>query len=134
MLAYHSGAVALQARVKVRIDGKLVDTTPGRVIFNEALPDGYGFFNDEANKKALRNLVSDVYYQFGQRDTVHLLDRLKALGFKYATIAGLSICIDDMQIPAKKTQLINQAQEQVVEIEREYLEGVINQWRAIQQG
>jgi DNA-directed RNA polymerase subunit beta' len=125
ILAYDTGAVALQAIVKVRIGRELIETTPGRVIFNSALPAAHPYFNGEANKKALRNLVADVYNSFGQRQTVLLLDRLKEMGFKYATIAGISICIDDMQIPAKKSVLINRAQEQVIEIEREYLEGVI---------
>jgi DNA-directed RNA polymerase subunit beta' len=125
VLAHETDAVGLQAMVKVRLNGRLIETTPGRVIFNQALPARYPFFNGEANKKALRTLVSDVYYSDGQRETVLLLDRLKALGFKYATIAGISICIDDMQIPAKKAALIANAHEQVVDIEREYLEGVI---------
>ena len=102
-------------------------TTVGRVIFGEILPASMPF--DEVNrlmtKKELTKLIDTCYRQAGPRDTVVMLDRIKDLGFTYATRAGISISIDDMLIPAKKGDLIRKAQDEVAEIERQYADGLI---------
>ena len=123
--AYEADEVGLLARIKVRINGELVETTPGRVIFNEHLPPALGFINQEMNKRELTRLVAQCYHLLGKLETVKLLDALKDLGFRYATLSGLSIGIDDMHIPSNKEKLIREAEAEVRKIEKEYKDGLI---------
>jgi DNA-directed RNA polymerase subunit beta' len=115
------------ARIKVRIDGTLVQTTVGRVILSEVLPAGmpFAYANKLMTKKEVTKLIDSVYRQSGHRETVMFLDKIKDAGFTYATRAGVSICIDNMHIPSKKEELIGKAQREVNEIERQYAEGLI---------
>ena len=126
-IAYDHGVVAKHAGIKVRIDGKLVDTTVGRVIISEILPEGLPFdvVNKEMNKKEISKLIDASYRQSGSRATVTLMDNLKDIGFKYATEAGISICMNDMHIPKRKHELIAQAEKQVMEIQKQYGDGLI---------
>ncbi|MBI5559973.1 MAG: DNA-directed RNA polymerase subunit beta' [Deltaproteobacteria bacterium] len=127
MAAYEAGVVALQARIKVKIDGGLVDTTVGRVVLKEVVPDTIRFeeINKVMDKKNLAELIDVCYRRAGDKETVILADRLKDLGFKYATKAGISICIDNMKIPEKKQELLDKAYGDVKEIQRQYNEGLI---------
>jgi len=126
-IAYDHGVVAKHASIKVKIDGKLVDTTVGRVILSEILPEGLPFelVNKEMSKKAIAALIDASYRQAGARATVLLMDNLKDTGFKYATEAGISICMNDMHIPKHKHELIAQAEKQVMEIQKQYGDGLI---------
>jgi DNA-directed RNA polymerase subunit beta' len=127
VLAYESGTVDLQAAIKVRIDGKLWDTTVGRVLLYDVFPEGLGF--DEANKvmkkKELGNLVSECFRLCGNKATVILSDRLKDLGYRYATKAGISIAMADMIIPATKVDLMREAEDRITKVEAQYQEGLI---------
>jgi DNA-directed RNA polymerase subunit beta' len=126
-MAYDAGEVEEHAKIKVRIDGALVGTTVGRVILGEILPPSLPFAhaNQLMTKKEMTKLIDTVYRQAGHRETVVLLDKIKDIGFTYATKAGASICIDNMHIPAKKEELITKAQREVNEIEKQYGEGLI---------
>ncbi len=126
-IAYDAGELEEQAKIKVRIQGVLVDTTVGRVLFGEVLPSGIDFscVNQVSTKKEMAKLVDLVYRQAGPHETVIMLDKLKNLGFFYATKAGVSICIDNMHIPTKKEELIKSAQREVVGVESQYAEGLI---------
>ncbi len=126
-IAYDAQEVDEQARIKVRIDHELVETTVGRVIMYEILPSSMSFahVNQLMTKKELTKLVDRVYRQAGLHDVVVMLDRLKDLGFSYATKAGVSICIDNMHIPTRKVELINKAQADVVQVQQQYNEGLI---------
>ncbi len=126
-IAYDAKEVEEHAKVKVRIDGHLVETTVGRVLFAEILPEGLSFssVNHVMAKKELMKLIDACYRECGHRDTVVLLDRIKDLGFAFATKAGISICIDDMHIPVKKGELIQRAHREVFEIEKQYADGLI---------
>ena len=106
-------------------DGKIIDTTPGRVIFNNELPDEIPFVNGVLKKKGLGQLVQYCYLKHGVAKTVEMLDRLKQLGFKYATVSGLSIGIDDLIVPAQKASMIKEANDEVIRVEQQYLEGAI---------
>jgi DNA-directed RNA polymerase subunit beta' len=123
--AYDADEVSLMASVKVRIEGELIETTPGRCIFNEHLPETLRFINQEMNRRELTRLIAQCYYLLGNAETVKLLDNLKDLGFRYATLAGISIGIDDMLIPSTKSKLIDEANKEIVKIEREYQDGLI---------
>jgi DNA-directed RNA polymerase subunit beta' len=126
-MAYDAGEVEEHAKIKVRIEGNLVATTVGRVILGEILPatTPFAVANQVMTKKEMTKLIDTVYRQAGHRETVTLLDKIKDLGFSYATKAGASICIDNMHIPLKKEELINRAQREVNEIEKQYSEGLI---------
>ncbi len=126
-MAYDHGAVHLQAKVGVRIDGKVVDTTVGRVIISELLPDRVPFslVNKEMSKKELSFLIDYTYRHAGTKETVILADRLKDLGYEYATRAGISICINDMKVPIGKEEFVESAEKETLEVEQQYSDGLI---------
>jgi DNA-directed RNA polymerase subunit beta' len=126
-IAYDHGAVDLHTPISVRMDGKLVDTTVGRVLLYEIVPREIPFsdVNKVMKKKELGNLVDLAYRLSGNKATVIFADKLKDLGFEYATKAGLSIAIRDMVITSKKPKLLEQARTAVREIEDQYNKGLI---------
>jgi len=126
-MAYDHGAAHLQARVKVRIDGKLVKTTIGRIIVGALLPKAVPFsvVNKELSKKELAFLIDYTYRHAGTKDTVILADRIKDLGYEYATKAGISICINDMMIPVKKEEFVEDAEKEAAEVDQQYTDGLI---------
>ncbi len=107
------------------VTNKIINTTVGRVIFNAALPATMPFVNGLLKKKGLQQLVQKCYLDNGLEMTVSMLDALKNLGFTYATRSGLSIGIDDLVIPGNKAQLVEDARNEVIKIEQQYLEGAI---------
>ena len=126
-LAYETGEVALQASVKVRINGTLVDTTVGRAMLTEIVPSAIPFdeYNKPIGKKTLQHLIDFVYRECGQKDTVIFVDQLRNWGYENATRAGISICMQDMVIPAAKVGLLEEAEKEVEEIQDQYREGLI---------
>ncbi len=126
-IAYDHDAVHLQAVIKVRIDGELAQTTVGRVLVSELLPAGMPFslVNRELSKKELSFLIDYVYRHAGTKDTVILADRLKDIGYEYATLAGISICINDMKIPVRKEEFVEQSEKEAIDVEKQYLDGLI---------
>ncbi|MBI2058673.1 MAG: DNA-directed RNA polymerase subunit beta' [Nitrospirae bacterium] len=127
--AYDNGAVDLHARVKVRVKGKLIQTTPGRVIMADVVPEEMAFedINKLMTKKELARLVDVVYRRVGLKATVIMGDRLKDLGFHHATMAGISVAVKDMIVPSEKKKLIEFGNEQAQETEDQYREGVITE-------
>jgi len=125
--AYDAGCVSLHARINVRIRGVLTETTPGRVILGSLLPDKVPFelVNDVMTKKRINMLVGEAYRRAGTKATVILCDRLKDLGYEYATRAGITIGVKDLCIPSKKKDMLATAQDEVDDIERQYREGII---------
>jgi len=125
--ALDAGAVSIHAKIKVRMDGKLVDTTVGRVIFREIVPSEIPFesINKPMTKKALADIVDMCFSVAGDKKTVLLADRIKDLGYFYATMAGISIGIEDMQIPKTKPMIIAEAKQDVSKIINQYNEGLI---------
>ena len=126
-IAYDHGAVDLQAGVKVRINGALVKTTIGRVIVGELLPDVIPFsvVNKELSKKETEFLIDYTYRHAGTKETVILADRLKDLGYEYATRAGISICINDMKIPVRKEEFVEDAEKEAADVDQQYSDGLI---------
>src|SRR6202161_2002055 len=104
-----------------------MDTTVGRVIFNDHLPEEMPFINGLLKKKGLTQMVHYCYLKFGLTITVTMLDQVKALGFLYATRAGISIGIDDMIVPGEKAGLVRAAEKAVIEVVAQYQEGAITQ-------
>jgi len=107
------------------IPANMLVTSVGRLIFYRCLPKGFEFLNKKLEKKGLSKLVMDCFKQYGNAETVSLLDRLKDLGFEYATKSGLTICIDDMVTPSKKKKILAEAEDKLAKITREYQKGVI---------
>jgi DNA-directed RNA polymerase subunit beta' len=127
LYAYDTGHVDLQAAVKVRINGKLEDTSVGRAILSDIVPPEVPFstVNQGMTKKQLASLIDTTFRLAGAKATVLLADRLMEYGFKYSTAAGISICIDDMAIPDSKATMLATAEAQVTEIQQQYDEGLI---------
>jgi DNA-directed RNA polymerase subunit beta' len=125
--AIDAKAIALHARIKVRINGELKETTAGRVILSEIIPEEISFdaINKLMNKKELANLIDHCYRLCGDKTTVLLADRLKDLGFKYATISGLSFAVGNMIIPDNKKNIVAQADKDVLKIQKQYMDGLI---------
>jgi len=108
-----------------KINIHVIDTTVGRVVFNQVLPSGFGFVNETLDKKKVGTIVTDCFKRFGQDCTVKLLDDLKDLGFQQATSAGISIGIADLIVPAEKERHIKEAKQEVAKVEDQYRKGII---------
>jgi len=109
----------------ITVKNQFIKTTVGRVIFNDSLPKEMPFVNGLLRKKGLGALVNYCYLRFGLETTVRMLDEVKALGFLYATRAGISIGIDDLIVPLNKADLVNTAEKEVIEVEKQYQDGAI---------
>ena len=125
IVAYNNEKVGLHARIKVRINGELLDTTTGRVLFNQHVPEGLGFINELLSKKSLTEIVAECYRTHGNKATAKFLDDLKDLGFYYAMKSGVSISLADVISPPEKEVLINRAQSEVDNIHKQFLRGII---------
>jgi DNA-directed RNA polymerase subunit beta' len=125
--AYDAGEVDLHARISVRMNGKRVETTTGRILLSEVVPPELPFelINRVMNKRALAELFDKSYRKAGVKNTVILADRIKDIGYKFATQSGVSIAVSDMVIPSRKQEIIQVASESIREIERQYNEGLI---------
>jgi DNA-directed RNA polymerase subunit beta' len=126
-MAYDAQEVDLHAKIRVRMDGSLVETTVGRILLWEIIPEEIPFalINKVMKKSELANLVDYCYRYGGDKKTVLLSDRLKSLGYRFATIAGISISIDDMLIPSNKATLLRDAEKEIEKVQEQYTEGLI---------
>ncbi len=125
IVAYNNFRLGLHSKIKVRVNGELIDTTTGRVLFNQIVPEGVSFVNELLNKKRLVTLILSVFRKVGNLKTAQFLDDLKDLGFGYAGKGGLSVSIADALVPAEKEQIIDKAQKDVDKIEKQYRRGFI---------
>ncbi|MDR3048003.1 MAG: DNA-directed RNA polymerase subunit beta' [Bacteroidales bacterium] len=131
IIAYNEKKVHLNAVIKCRVDLKgdgkkeLVETTVGRVLFNQVVPEGFGYINKLLTKKSLRDIIGDVLYTSGNAKTAQFLDDIMGLGFRMSFEGGLSFNLDDVIIPQEKTQLVTEANAQVDEITMNYNMGFI---------
>ncbi|MEK7545436.1 MAG: DNA-directed RNA polymerase subunit beta', partial [Patescibacteria group bacterium] len=124
MIAYQSGEVHIQAAVKGRFRGKMYDTTVGRMIFNNYLPEEFEYVNETVDKRRLTDIVSEVFEKCGMQMTAIVVDNLKRIGFQFATKSGLSIGAADMVIPKEKEAIVENANELVKEINEQYATGL----------
>lgn len=125
--AYDHGAVDLQASIEVRIDGERVKTTVGRAVLSEVLPKAMPFaeVNKVMDKKSVGALIDHCYRLCGEKETVLIADKLRTMGFTYSTKAGISICLDNMQVPENKQAILDEASAEVATVEEQYEEGLI---------
>jgi DNA-directed RNA polymerase subunit beta' len=125
MIAYNYKVVDLHAKVKVKIDDVFLETTVGRVIFNKIVPKEMGFINELLMKKSFSGFIYKMFIRLGNEVTAKFLDDLKELGYRYATMAGISISFSDMIIPEEKIKLITDSNKKVSDILSEYEQGLI---------
>ncbi|MBP8605456.1 MAG: DNA-directed RNA polymerase subunit beta' [Phycisphaerae bacterium] len=132
--------VSVHAKVKVRLPadkkilgengeekGPVIETTPGRCLFNDILPAKMPFYNMVMDKKRLGNVIQDCFDICGSRDTIDLLDNIKELGFKRATLAGMSFGITDLRIPDEKPAIIEATQKRVDRVMKNYQSGILTE-------
>jgi DNA-directed RNA polymerase subunit beta' len=141
-MAHSLGKVHTHARIKVRLPkgrslreemddpkklGRVIDTTVGRVFFNEMLPQGMPFYNHAMRSSALSKVISDCYEFLGRRQTITLLDDMNQLGFKRATASGLSFGTDDLVTPDTKGKILAKAEKEVLKRNKLYQRGIITE-------
>jgi DNA-directed RNA polymerase subunit beta' len=132
LLKYEFGEIDLRAKIKIQnlksqpADGGFIETTVGRIIFNEALPEDYPFINEGMNSKRLDFLVSTLIERYGISRTAEILDRIKDLGFEYATKSGITWGMDDLVVPKEKEDIIAAAEEEIQKIDSYYKKGLLS--------
>ncbi len=124
-MAYHEGDVALHARIKVRYRGELMQTTPGRLFFNDILPEEMGYYNKVIDRKELSKLVDTLYRKFGNAKTAEVLDQIKKLGFRFATQSATTIGVMDVAIPPQKAEVIERSEKLVEQVETQHRRGLL---------
>jgi DNA-directed RNA polymerase subunit beta' len=138
-LAFAQGIVALHAKIKMRLPkyqrlkteddrgqyGSLIETTPGRVRFNEMLPKGMDFYNQAMRSGDLARVISDCYQRLGRKATINLLDDMMQMGFRESTRSGLSFATDDLVTPDTKTLYIKNAEKEVMKLKKSYDRGLM---------
>ena len=128
--AYQSGKVSVHAVVKVRVEDELLDTTPGRLMFNLILPKEVRNYGITFGKKELAKLIAELYKRYGFEKTSSLLDDIKEFGYHYGTLAGITVGIEDLKIPETKKEILENAEKSVAEVEKQYKAGeIINEER-----
>jgi len=125
MIAYNTKVLELHAKIKVKIKNEFIETTVGRVIFNEIVPEEMGFFNELLVKKIFSGFIYNMFIKIGNEKTAKFLDDLKELGYRYSTAAGISISYSDMIIPEEKKKLITDSNAKVSQILNEHEQGLI---------
>jgi DNA-directed RNA polymerase subunit beta' len=155
LLAYEHGVIELQARIRVRMSdvivsryvstpegdvlerspasGQLIETTVGRIIFNEALPERLRFKNYAMKKEYLKQVIAECFKEYGRVKTVELADEIKRLGFSYATRVGVTIAISDVKVPTEKQAVLAAADARIAELDEQYREGLITENEKYQQ-
>jgi len=126
ILASDTGVIDLRAKIKVRIKDKLIETTVGRILFNNCLPKDYPFENTVMDSKKLEKLTSKVIELHSKETVEEALDKIKNLGFEYSTISGITWGMDDLVVPPEKEGLLSQAQKQIETIDSHYKKGLLS--------
>lgn len=124
---YNLGFIHPQAKIKVKYEDEILETTIGRLMFNEVLPENFPYINEEVNNKKLVAFVKKIYEEKGSEFTTDFLDSIKDLGFKFATISGLSISMDDVQVPENKKDILAEAENKVDGIREQLEQGFITE-------
>ncbi|MBI2626338.1 MAG: DNA-directed RNA polymerase subunit beta' [Candidatus Nealsonbacteria bacterium] len=127
ILAADTGIVDLRAKIKVRIHDQLIDTSVGRVLFNNTLPRDYAFQNEDMNSKKIERLVADLIDNYTGEMVESVLDKMKNLGFEHSTTSGITWGMDDLIVPPEKGRIISEAQKLIETAEEHYKKGLLSQ-------
>ncbi len=125
LIAWDHGAVDIHEIIVVKMKSKKVETTVGRIIFNKILPPDMEFVNDKMDKKQIIKLVGIVFEKYGAKEAAEVLDKLKELGFRHATLAGFTIGVTDLKIPESKYGLVESADQEARSIRKQFEKGII---------
>ena len=126
ILAADTGVVDLRAKIKVRVKNQLIETTVGRILFNNTLPKDYPFQNTDMNSKKLEKLTSKIIENYDTATIENALDKIKNLGFEYSTISGITWGMDDLVVPKEKEKLIAEAEKSIETIDSHYKKGLLS--------
>ncbi|MDD5126498.1 MAG: DNA-directed RNA polymerase subunit beta' [Dehalococcoidales bacterium] len=126
-LSYELNAIDLREEIEVRRNGEKLRTSVGRIIFNEVLPPELGFYNQAIDKSTLKQIATTCCRTLDNEVSSRVLDQIKNLGFKYASRSGITIAVNDVQVPAAKPQLLAAAEEKITAIEDQYSQGLITE-------
>ncbi len=128
VIAYQTKNIDLQAKIKIRIQkNEILDTTAGRVIFNEVFPKPFRFVNQTLNKKLLRATIGEFFEKYDNILTAELVNNIKDVGFEYACLSGNTFAINDIKIPEKKYEVMTIAKIEIAKIEEQYFQGLISE-------
>ena len=127
IMAYQVGKIDLRQKITVRIRAKILETTAGRIIFNEILPVGFNFVNEAVSSAVIKDLMREAYMKLPHPELILLIDAIKKLGFTGGTLSGLSFGIADASILPTKGELIAQADKKVTDVEKNFNQGLITQ-------
>ncbi len=125
--AYDDRQLSLRKIIRIKVNEDFIETTVGRLIFNDIMPKEIGYINEALDSKKLSQIVDRVYKICGQEATVTLVDQIKLLGFRYSTKSGLSFSMDDLEIPADKKQTLKEFEEKENHIHQQYFQGLITE-------
>ena len=125
LTAYQNDVLDTHAVVKVRINNEMINTTSGRIMFNDILPEAMRNYDITFGKNELRVLIGKLYKNYGFAITAELINDIKNFGYHYATFAGVTVGIEDLQVPPEKKAILEDADNQVAAIEQEYKDGII---------
>ena len=126
MLAYEEGDIDLHAKIKVKdVKGCSRETSLGRMIFNNVMPDNIPYFEQEVKKNDLQKIVNTCFRKLGANRTAEVLDKIKTLGYHYGCISGTTVSVSDIKVPPEKAELINQAENEVLQLEQQHRRGLI---------
>ena len=128
-LAYDLGMIDLRAEIEIREreNGQSLKTSVGRLIFNDAMPKQMAFLNQVIDKSGIKRVISDCYRLLSNEETADVLDRVKELGFYYACQSGITIAMNDIEVPPVKAQMMKEADEKTAIIEKQHLDGLITE-------
>ncbi|MBV6479610.1 MAG: DNA-directed RNA polymerase subunit beta' [Ignavibacteria bacterium] len=127
LIAFDNKVINLHSRIKLRVNGEVIETTTGRTIFNQIVPKSIPFINELLKKNKILEIIRMIYNRVGNYETAKFLDELKELGFTYATLGGLSVNIDDIEVPQTKNKIIEDALKKVENIEKSKQRGIISE-------
>jgi DNA-directed RNA polymerase subunit beta' len=127
MHAYNSGTIILHTPIKIRHNGALIETTYGRILFNQIVPEELGYVDQTMTNSALEKILSLSFERLGSERTAHFADAIKNIGFKYATLSGLTISKEDMIVPEKKDGFIKEGEEKIKEIQKHFWMGYMTE-------
>ncbi len=128
-LAYELNLLDLRALIKVREEGSedWLETTPGRIIFNDALPEELGFYNEVIDRRMLNKITSQSHQLLGNEGTASVLDNIKDIGFHYASKSGITIAIKDVEVPNEKQSIIGEAEAKIADLDEMYWDGLVTE-------
>ncbi len=125
LAAYENGVITLHTPIKMRINGTIIDTTYGRFLFNEILPEELEYVNDTVGKGVAKKILSQAFDILGGERTAYLADAIKAIGYKYSTLSGLTVSAFDMHIPEEKYDFVAEGEDKIKLIQKAHWNGLI---------